>query len=356
MDEDTEGEQPGIIGPAYGLAGVESPGTVVVTGENFAPTAQDLLCEFFADSGGAARGDQARHITSGAFASGTRVACALPQGVVGETLTVHVRVAPGVPLGSSVASVVYYDPTAPAALSSVSATSTGRAYADVALVGGQILVEVRGANFAPTNLKDAPEALRCGLWPEAAANVEARMLALAEGSVWEEPPPPVPGQPDTLEVAAVATFVSAGLVRCSFDTSLMGCRGRGDCGNARLRVAHALGDFAWSNSSLLFTLFDSSRRTTLRTVQPTYADRAGPVTLTVRGSNFAPGDPIDVRCRFRSAAGDAYSNATVLTSELLTCVAPSASRVAEPNPPLGVIDELVQARLARTPLAHARRH
>ena len=67
-----------------------------------------------------------------------------------------------------------FDPTQPATLSGVVNLGTGAAYTDATAF--DIRLEVRGRNFAPTNLAAAlggPSALRCALWPEPAQAAQA---------------------------------------------------------------------------------------------------------------------------------------------------------------------------------------
>lgn len=366
VDERIDGEQPGFIGPAYGVARAreehgETPGTVVVTGENFAPSAA-LACEFFAapTSGVPAQAPAAEavplHATTASFASATRVVCALPTAPIGSMHSVHVRVATGVPPGASAATVVHYDPRASATLQHVTAESTGTAYADVSLDGGRLSVIVRGSNFAPTNLLSGDgdsgrlDNLRCGLWPLPASAVEA---ARADEEAGEppglEPPSAFPPTANAKHGETPATYLAADTVRCEFHTAAFSCRPAGSCGDALLRVAHTAGGSAWSNSSLRFSLYDSTKQSPLHGVVPHYADRNAPILLEVRGANFAPKDGDEPRCRFRSATGDAFSNATVISTELLRCEAPSRPLLeSAPGAPLGAPDEIVQLAVAHS--------
>ena len=367
IDEGIDGEQPGFIGPAYGVANPreedgETPGTVVVTGENFAPSVA-LACEFFAApaSGGPADAPAADvvplHVTTASFASSTRVACALPMAPVGMMHSVHVRVATDVPPGASAAIVVHYDPRAPATLHDVAAESTGAAFADVSLDGGRLSLIVHGSNFAPTNLLSGGDGedgrldnLRCGLWPLPPSVVEvAREDQEAGKPPFLKPSSAIPFEANAKHGETPATYLAADTVRCEFHTSAFGCRPEGTCGDAQLRVAHAGGKFAWSNSSLLFSLYDSTRRSPLHGVVPQYADRNARTLLEVRGANFAPRSGDEARCRFRSAAGDAFSNATVISAELLRCEAPSLPLLASSSGvPLGAPDEIVQLAVAHS--------
>jgi len=366
VDEGINGEQPGFIGHAYGVSNPreeygETPGTAVVTGENFAPSVA-LVCEFFAARafGGPADAPAASavplHTTTASFASATRVACALPPAPIGSMHSVHVRVATDVPPGTSAATVVHYDPRAPATLHDVTAESTGAAYADVSLDGGRLSLTVHGSNFAPTNLLsgDAEDGrldnLRCGLWPLPPSAVEA---ARANEEAGEppglEPPSAIPFRANAKHGETPATYLAADTVRCEFRTAALSCRPAGTCGDAQLRVAHAGGKDAWSNSSLRFSLYDSTKRSPLHSVVPQYADRNAPVLLEVRGANFAPKNGDEARCRFRSVAGDAFSNATVVSSELLRCEAPSRPlREGSPSAPLGAPDEIVRLAVAHS--------
>ena len=102
-------------------------------------------------------------------------------------------------------------------------------------------------------------------------------------------------------------------------------------------MAHAVGEYAWSNDSLLLSLYDSSAVAPLTSVTPTFADRHRPVLLELRGSNFVPSGAADARCRFRSRNGDTFANASVVSSRLARCVAPhrgSAPADADAGPPV----------------------
>jgi len=286
---------------------------------------------------------------------------------VGEAYWVHVRLHDHVPPGASVARLVYYDPLKPATLTRFTVNATGGTFADAR--SAEIALEVRGANFAPTNLRDqAEDALRCGLWAEPAAHVEELRAAEAAGEAprpeVSQPRPPVRGEEGgrVLEAEARATYVSETLVRCTFSSAAphpslaTGCLARGDCGDMRLRVAHAVGEYAWSNDSLLLSLYDSSAVAPLTSVTPTFADRHRPVLLELRGSNFVPSGAADARCRFRSRNGDTFANASVVSSRLARCVAPhrgSAPADADAAA-LADIDEVVELAISHSASIRAR--
>ena len=326
------------------------------------PPAPSLTrCELHTDPGAAERGEPPHHVAPAVFSLADRVACALPPASVGEAYWVHVRLHDHVPPGASVARLVYYNPLKPATLTRLTVNATGGTFADAR--SAQIALEVRGANFAPTNLRDqAEDALRCGLWAEPAARVEELRAAEAAGEAprpeVSQPRPPVrdeEGGP-VLEAEARATYVSETLVRCTFSSGAphpslaSGCLARGDCGDMRLRVAHAVGEYAWSNDSLLLSLYDSRAVAPLTSVTPTFADRHRPVLLELRGSNFVPSGAADARCRFRSRNGDTFANASVVSSELARCVAPprgSAPADADAAA-LADIDEVVELAISHS--------
>ena len=321
-------------------------------------------CELHTDPGAAERGEPPRHVAPAVFSLCDRVACALPPASAGEAYWVHVRLHDHVPPGASVARLVYYDPVKPATLTRLTVGATGGTFADARST--EIALEVRGANFAPTNLRDGPTALRCALWPEPAARVEVLRAAEAAGEApppeASQPGPPVRGEGWPIQEAQVrATYVSEGLVRCTFSSvstfalastfeSRGGCLVRGDCGDMRLRVAHEVGEYAWSNASLLLSLYDSQAVAPLRSVTPTFADRHRPVLLELRGSNLVPSGGADARCRFRSRNGDTFANASVITSELARCVAPYRGSAQEDADAAALpdIDEVIEVAISHS--------
>ena len=265
---------------------------VVVSGANFAPTGDSLLCQFGAleaATGGADDGadDGAGAVAVSApasFVSGDEIRCAAPHVALPGTATVRVSIDGGATLSATARPFAYYAASRPPALASITPPYAG--------LDSASLLRIAGGNLAPT-----------------------ASLACRFGSL-----PPTP-----------ATFASSGEASCRAPRSPT---------IQTVGMSMSLDGVHWAAPARPFTFYDDSTPPAVRNVSRVFGStRGGEAPLLVSGANFAP-TAESLRCRFRpqpdatadgappaaTAAPPVYSPASFVSIHQIRCAAPPISR------------------------------
>jgi len=250
------------------FAAAHTGASILVTGLNFAPTGAALFCR------------EGTSLTSiGIFVNGSAVRCpSLPVGGASDS-SLAVSDNAGRSWSRS-APFTLYEPERPPTLASLEPP-----YVDVASPR-PLTVSLRGDNFAPTG-----SLLQCGF-----------------------------GLVDHGDTSVPASFVSSGVARCNAPR----------VARSNL-VVHARHDGErWSAAGLRLVLYNSSRPSLVKRLEPDAVALDHAATLTVIGENFFPAQR--PRCRFagyteadRSRFVPATVAASFVTANTMRCPAPAAS-------------------------------